>query len=162
MPSWFITKGAILLIHKMLGRNWRANEWSEKFTFYNIGISNFSLPLHCCEFYDPGRGIQLSKHWGPLRHTTKDLCIEGFVARRHGVLEISSGIEDLGGLKWQLVLPHVIGWVVIYCCIIRGVKSVGKVNHWIYHWANENSNTSEDKSSVALNLAQLFKRILAH
>ena len=56
-------------------------------------------------------------------HTPHD-----FVARRNGILEISSGIEDIGGLKWQLVLAHVIAWVGIYCCVIRGVKSVGKVN----------------------------------
>lgn len=46
---------------------------------------------------------------------------------QHGILEITDGITDLGGLKWQLVVAHVVGWIGVYFCVIRGVKSVGKV-----------------------------------
>lgn len=42
-------------------------------------------------------------------------------------LEMTDGIENMGGLRWQLVLCHLAGWVVNILCVIKGVKSVGKV-----------------------------------
>uniref|UniRef100_A0A672HG40 Transporter n=1 Tax=Salarias fasciatus TaxID=181472 RepID=A0A672HG40_SALFA len=46
---------------------------------------------------------------------------------RHRVLNISSGIEDLGSLRWELVLCLILSWVICYFCIWKGIKSTGKV-----------------------------------
>ncbi|KAJ8264810.1 hypothetical protein COCON_G00139090 [Conger conger] len=43
------------------------------------------------------------------------------------VLNISSGIEDLGGVKPDLALCLLAVWVVCFFCIWKGVKSTGKV-----------------------------------
>ncbi|TEA40376.1 hypothetical protein DBR06_SOUSAS23610004, partial [Sousa chinensis] len=43
------------------------------------------------------------------------------------VLGISSGIHDLGALRWELALCLLLAWVVCYFCIWKGVKSTGKV-----------------------------------
>ncbi|XP_021703364.1 sodium- and chloride-dependent glycine transporter 1 [Aedes aegypti] len=43
------------------------------------------------------------------------------------ILHISDGIESPGSIVWPLFLCNVIAWMVIYACIINGVKSVGKV-----------------------------------
>ncbi|XP_053692476.1 sodium- and chloride-dependent glycine transporter 2 [Sabethes cyaneus] len=43
------------------------------------------------------------------------------------ILHISDGIGTPGGIVWHLLVCDVIAWVVIYCCIINGVQSVGKV-----------------------------------
>uniref|UniRef100_A0A3P8XU28 Transporter n=1 Tax=Esox lucius TaxID=8010 RepID=A0A3P8XU28_ESOLU len=43
------------------------------------------------------------------------------------VLRISSGIDHIGSLNWDLVLCLAIAWVMVYFCIWKGVKSTGKV-----------------------------------
>ncbi|XP_077983568.1 sodium- and chloride-dependent glycine transporter 1-like isoform X2 [Glandiceps talaboti] len=43
------------------------------------------------------------------------------------VLEITDGVEHLGGLRWQLVGCLGLAWIVVFLCIIKGVKSSGKV-----------------------------------
>ncbi|XP_066864512.1 sodium- and chloride-dependent betaine transporter isoform X3 [Kogia breviceps] len=43
------------------------------------------------------------------------------------VLGISSGIHELGALRWELALCLLLAWVVCYFCIWKGVKSTGKV-----------------------------------
>ncbi|CAI9715035.1 sodiumchloride-dependent and chloride-dependent taurine transporter-like [Octopus vulgaris] len=43
------------------------------------------------------------------------------------VLQISSGLEDMGVLKWDLVLCLLFAWIVVYICICKGIKSSGKV-----------------------------------
>uniref|UniRef100_A0A8C8J7G7 Transporter n=1 Tax=Oncorhynchus tshawytscha TaxID=74940 RepID=A0A8C8J7G7_ONCTS len=43
------------------------------------------------------------------------------------VLSISSGIDDIGPLKWDLALCLLAVWIVCFFCIWKGVKSTGKV-----------------------------------
>nr|XP_012603743.1 sodium- and chloride-dependent betaine transporter isoform X1 [Microcebus murinus]XP_012603744.1 sodium- and chloride-dependent betaine transporter isoform X1 [Microcebus murinus]XP_012603745.1 sodium- and chloride-dependent betaine transporter isoform X1 [Microcebus murinus]XP_020143579.1 sodium- and chloride-dependent betaine transporter isoform X1 [Microcebus murinus] len=43
------------------------------------------------------------------------------------VLGISSGIHDLGALRWELALCLLLAWVACYFCIWKGIKSTGKV-----------------------------------
>uniref|UniRef100_A0A8C2HSN3 Transporter n=1 Tax=Cyprinus carpio TaxID=7962 RepID=A0A8C2HSN3_CYPCA len=49
-----------------------------------------------------------------------------FPSRRR-VLKISSGIEEVGSLRWELALCLAIAWVICYFCIWKGPKSTGKV-----------------------------------
>uniref|UniRef100_A0A3Q2XZX5 Solute carrier family 6 member 6b n=1 Tax=Hippocampus comes TaxID=109280 RepID=A0A3Q2XZX5_HIPCM len=43
------------------------------------------------------------------------------------VLDMSSGIEDIGPIKWDLALCLLLVWVICFFCIWKGVKSTGKV-----------------------------------
>lgn len=43
------------------------------------------------------------------------------------VLDLSPGIEYVGGLKWDLVLCLFVSWAIVFFCLIRGVSSSGKV-----------------------------------
>ncbi|XP_030640666.1 solute carrier family 6 member 6a [Chanos chanos] len=43
------------------------------------------------------------------------------------VLSISSGIDEVGELKWDLALCLLAVWVICFFCIWKGVKSTGKV-----------------------------------
>uniref|UniRef100_A0A3B5QL12 Transporter n=1 Tax=Xiphophorus maculatus TaxID=8083 RepID=A0A3B5QL12_XIPMA len=42
-------------------------------------------------------------------------------------LRISSGIDQMGSLNWDMALCLFIAWVMCYFCIWKGVKSTGKV-----------------------------------
>uniref|UniRef100_UPI00398EB495 sodium- and chloride-dependent creatine transporter 1-like isoform X3 n=1 Tax=Pristiophorus japonicus TaxID=55135 RepID=UPI00398EB495 len=43
------------------------------------------------------------------------------------VLRISSGIDHLGTINWQMLLCVLATWIIVYFCIWKGVKSTGKV-----------------------------------
>uniref|UniRef100_A0A8C9VHZ1 Transporter n=1 Tax=Scleropages formosus TaxID=113540 RepID=A0A8C9VHZ1_SCLFO len=43
------------------------------------------------------------------------------------VLSISSGIEHIGSLRWELALCLLLAWFICYFCIWKGPKSTGKV-----------------------------------
>ncbi|KAG8247121.1 hypothetical protein J6590_068743 [Homalodisca vitripennis] len=43
------------------------------------------------------------------------------------VLQISSGIDDLGGMQWELVGSLLLGWVLVYLIICRGLHQSGKI-----------------------------------
>ncbi|XP_070552971.1 sodium- and chloride-dependent glycine transporter 2-like [Ptychodera flava] len=45
----------------------------------------------------------------------------------HFVLAISPGIETSGDRRWRLAACLLTGWIIVYLCVIRGVKSIGKV-----------------------------------
>lgn len=45
----------------------------------------------------------------------------------HRVLTISRGLDEVGGLNWQLTLCFLGAWLVVFLCLIKGVKSLGKV-----------------------------------
>ncbi|XP_068172841.1 sodium- and chloride-dependent GABA transporter 2-like [Antennarius striatus] len=42
------------------------------------------------------------------------------------VLAISGGIEELGSIRWEVMLCLIVVWVICYFCIWKGVKSTGK------------------------------------
>ncbi|AWO99993.1 Transporter [Scophthalmus maximus] len=48
----------------------------------------------------------------------------------HRVLKISSGIEDVGSLRWELVLCLILTWVICYFCVWKGIKSTGKAAYF--------------------------------
>uniref|UniRef100_A0A674MAB1 Transporter n=1 Tax=Takifugu rubripes TaxID=31033 RepID=A0A674MAB1_TAKRU len=43
------------------------------------------------------------------------------------VLGISQGIENIGSLRWELVLCLLLAWILCYFCVWKGVRSTGKV-----------------------------------
>ncbi|CAD5120066.1 DgyrCDS8648 [Dimorphilus gyrociliatus] len=46
------------------------------------------------------------------------------------VLDLSDGIHEMGGLKWKLVLFLLLAWVIVFLCIMKGIKSSGKVAYF--------------------------------
>ncbi|KAK2153810.1 hypothetical protein LSH36_285g03067 [Paralvinella palmiformis] len=43
------------------------------------------------------------------------------------ILNMSSGIDDLGGIQWQMLLCLLAAWTLVYICLCKGIKSSGKV-----------------------------------
>ncbi|XP_059171992.1 sodium- and chloride-dependent GABA transporter ine-like [Physella acuta] len=54
------------------------------------------------------------------RSPTEDFFIENVLAR-------SSGIEEQGVIRWQLLLILLLCWIIVYFCIWKGPSSTGKV-----------------------------------
>ncbi|XP_059145866.1 sodium- and chloride-dependent creatine transporter 1-like [Physella acuta] len=46
---------------------------------------------------------------------------------KNNVLELSSGLTSMGGLPWHTTLALLVSAILVYLCLINGVKSVGKV-----------------------------------
>ena len=44
------------------------------------------------------------------------------------MLEQTSGVEEAGVVRWELLLILILAWILIYFCIFKGVKSTGKVS----------------------------------
>lgn len=42
------------------------------------------------------------------------------------ILRISSGIDEVGGLQWELALCLLVMWIFCFFCIWKGIKSTGK------------------------------------
>ena len=53
-----------------------------------------------------------------------------FVLSRRGVLSVhkSTGLEDLGHVRWPLVLCTLLTFCLLYFCLWKGVKTTGKVS----------------------------------
>ena len=43
-------------------------------------------------------------------------------------LDITTSIDESGGLLWHLCLVLLLSWIVVFLCMMRGVISAGKVN----------------------------------
>nr|XP_046239525.1 sodium- and chloride-dependent GABA transporter 2-like [Scatophagus argus] len=43
------------------------------------------------------------------------------------ILGLSSGIEEIGNIRWDLALCLLLAWILCYFCVWNGVKSTGKV-----------------------------------
>lgn len=50
-----------------------------------------------------------------------------FLPIRRRALQISSGIEDVGSIRWELAATLLVVWIMCYFCIWKGVKWTGKV-----------------------------------
>lgn len=51
--------------------------------------------------------------------------VKEFWQRR--VLGLSGGIDEMGSMRWDLAACLLLGWIICYFCIWKGVKSSGKV-----------------------------------
>lgn len=43
------------------------------------------------------------------------------------ILHISSSPDEVGTIVWPLLIINLLSWTILFLCVIRGVKSVGKV-----------------------------------
>lgn len=46
---------------------------------------------------------------------------------KHHVLQVTDGIDDLGGIRYPLLICLVVSWLLVFFCLIKGIKSSGKV-----------------------------------
>ncbi|XP_076117670.1 sodium- and chloride-dependent glycine transporter 2-like [Mytilus galloprovincialis] len=46
---------------------------------------------------------------------------------KYNVLQITVGIEDIGGIRLELLVCLAIAWLIIFLCLCKGIKSSGKI-----------------------------------
>ncbi|KAM6932138.1 sodium- and chloride-dependent GABA transporter 2-like [Lycodopsis pacificus] len=94
-------------------------------------VFSFSSQLpwaSCNNYWNTDNCIDLSTqnktlNWTNQTNTT--FAATEFWERR--VLGISSGIEEIGSIRWDVMLCLIAMWIICYFCIWKGVKTTGKV-----------------------------------
>lgn len=64
-------------------------------------------------------------------------CADGVVflfLYRNKVLSITSGLDEPGHIKWEMLLCLIAVWLLVYFCVWKGVKSTGKVKSRPLFW----------------------------
>lgn len=80
-----------------------------------VGCDHDWSSVHCWV-----NGSNATVQGNDSRSPTEDFFIER-------VLKRSSGIEEQGGMRWELFGILLLCWIIIYFCIWKGPKSTGKV-----------------------------------
>ncbi|MGH0117137.1 UNVERIFIED_CONTAM: hypothetical protein FKN15_029550 [Acipenser sinensis] len=108
--------------------------------FYLFASLNSNLPWqHCGNWWNTDRcldhhAIHAGNDSGgessqPLNTTGTISPCEEYWSRYVLHIQGSSGIGNPGGVRWNLCLCLLLSWIIVYLCILKGVKSSGKV--WI-------------------------------
>ena len=58
------------------------------------------------------------------------------------MLDISKGIHDIGSIRWELAGCLLIAWLIVYCALWRGIKSIGKVGPELHNCVHSTHHTS--------------------
>ncbi|XP_069131670.1 sodium- and chloride-dependent glycine transporter 2-like [Argopecten irradians] len=89
-----------------------SNEWNTPLCYTRIGQTNGSLNV-----------IKVTNNI--IDNDTAMTASEEFWQRK--VLDISSSIETIGNIKWELALGLLSAWLMVFLCLIKGIKTSGKV-----------------------------------
>ncbi|XP_073177063.1 sodium- and chloride-dependent GABA transporter 2 isoform X4 [Lepidochelys kempii] len=96
--------------------------------FYLFSSFTIDLPWGSCDHeWNTENCVEFQKANGSLNVTTENATSPVIEFWERRVLKISTGIEHLGSLRWELSLCLLLAWVICYFCIWKGVKSTGKV-----------------------------------
>ncbi|OWF53371.1 sodium- and chloride-dependent glycine transporter 2-like [Mizuhopecten yessoensis] len=92
------------------------NEWNSPHCYNRVGYANNSLTVN-----------------GTMHESTYNNTANG-IARtpseefwQRNVLDISENIDTMGGIRWQLALGLFAAWLAVFLCLIKGIKTSGKV-----------------------------------
>lgn len=86
---------------------------------YKICTVN-TMNISAVDIADP-----VKEFWEYVHYTVLGSITIFFFRRR--TLNISSGIEDIGNIRWELAGTLLFVWILCYFCIWKGVKWTGKV-----------------------------------
>lgn len=100
--------------------------------FYLFSSFSAELPWAACgHYWNTAACMEGSQSNMSLNITSRintSLPVVEFWQRR--VLKISGGIEDVGSLRWELVLCLILTWVICYFCVWKGIRSTGKAAYF--------------------------------
>ncbi|CAL8350847.1 unnamed protein product [Lota lota] len=97
--------------------------------FYLIFSFSHELPwASCTNYWNTDKCVAFSLANGAIEwnnQTNSTSASTEFWEQR--ALSISGGIEELGSIRWEMLLCAIVVWVACYFCIWKGVRSTGKV-----------------------------------
>nr|XP_061797462.1 sodium- and chloride-dependent GABA transporter 3-like [Nerophis lumbriciformis] len=93
--------------------------------FYLVFSFTATLPWSTCDNYWNTADCVMTTLRNHTNHTKGTSSTIEFWERR--VLKISEGIEEIGSIRWEVLLCLLTMWVLCYFCVWKGVKSTGKV-----------------------------------
>ncbi|XP_035521809.1 sodium- and chloride-dependent GABA transporter 2-like [Morone saxatilis] len=97
--------------------------------FYLFSSFSAELPWATCgNYWNTDLCLDLNHPNQSQSRLNATLPVVEFWQRR--VLKISGGIEEVGSLRWELVLCLILTWVICYFCIWKGIKSTGKAAYF--------------------------------
>ncbi|XP_012233010.1 sodium- and chloride-dependent GABA transporter 1 [Linepithema humile] len=102
---------------------WRScdNSWNTRYCI----TPDERLNVSCWEDDYWPNNIICATSLGNLSHELLKDPVKEFWERR--TLQISTGIEDVGSIRWELAGTLAVVWIMCYFCIWKGVKWTGKV-----------------------------------
>ncbi|XP_067658349.1 sodium- and chloride-dependent glycine transporter 1-like [Haliotis asinina] len=102
------------------------NEWNTDLCRTRTNLSN--LPLHGNEtLVNTTLSYLGTANFSKLVHITDEAVTPSEEYWRYHVLQMSSGIGDMGSIRWQLLVCLLVAWLVVLLSLIKGIKSSGKV-----------------------------------
>ncbi|VDH94761.1 solute carrier family 6 (neurotransmitter transporter, amino acid) member 5/7/9/14 [Mytilus galloprovincialis] len=63
------------------------------------------------------------------RHTKMTTPSEEYFYNR--VLNVSGSLGNVGGIQWELALCLLLCWVVVFVCLVRGIRTSGKIAYFV-------------------------------
>jgi solute carrier family 6 amino acid transporter-like protein 5/7/9/14 len=103
------------------------NEWNTEHCALHAK-PHINMTVNMTEHYstmEPTTMVYTDASGLPINLTKKTTPSEEFWERR--VLKISDGIETMGGIQWELFGCLFLAWVLVALCLVKGIKSSGKV-----------------------------------
>ncbi|XP_067660755.1 sodium- and chloride-dependent glycine transporter 2-like [Haliotis asinina] len=98
--------GVEALHHRLTGEYNVTSDWAN--TSYSVNTSVISITTHT----------------GEDSHNEYRTAAEEFW--HYKALGISKGIHEIGSIKWEMALCLLASWFLIFICVVKGVRSVGK------------------------------------
>ncbi|XP_072510175.1 sodium- and chloride-dependent betaine transporter isoform X2 [Notamacropus eugenii] len=97
--------------------------------FYLFGSFTSQLPwTTCTNFWNTEHCVDFLNRSGSSSPEASDNSTSPVIEFwENRVLGITTGIHDLGALRWELALCLLLAWIVCYFCIWKGIKTTGKV-----------------------------------
>ncbi|XP_021366417.1 sodium- and chloride-dependent glycine transporter 1-like isoform X2 [Mizuhopecten yessoensis] len=93
---------------------WNTENCYSRVLPYNTTTTNTSLTSH-----------NVSSLTGIVPHSTAKTATEEFW--QYKVLELTDNIEDMGQIRWTLLLCNVAVSTIVFFCVFRGIKMSGKI-----------------------------------
>lgn len=94
--------------------------------FYLFSSFRSSLPWSKCPTVESFNSTSNRSVHNAVSECSRSNSILYFFFRE--TLNVSENIEETTTWNWKITLCYIAAWIVIYICIIRGIKSSGKVS----------------------------------
>ncbi|XP_054879458.1 sodium- and chloride-dependent GABA transporter 2-like isoform X3 [Poeciliopsis prolifica] len=99
--------------------------------FYFFSSFSGNLPWASCNnTWNTDRCVEINNYNTTANWTSSASSSSVIEFWQRRVLNISTGIETIGNIRWDLSLCLFLSWVICYFCVWKGVRSTGKATYF--------------------------------